>query len=109
MAWSVSQWLKAGMIGIGSILCVVPGIGPVVGGSIIAGGIGIPTSAKGTPDTVDPVSAAYNNVIGGWTNATTGVYNQTPVMDNAMAWIKKNILIVAGAGGLLLYLIFKKK
>ena len=102
---AISTAMKVG----GSILALVPGVGPLVGAAVIGTGMAIGQGGKPsrTADVVSAVSngvvatqqaAANMNAAGKASLTTTGLLN----------WITDNLIIVFGAA-VILFLLFRKK
>ena len=103
-AKTIGSILKVG----GSILSLIPAVGPLVGPSIMAAGTAIYTKQTGTTDTV---TLAANKLLESQTTAANmlqaGTASQT--FSGIGTWIKNNLVIVALAFGGLIFFMTRKK
>ena len=91
--------------GAGSVLSFIPGVGPLLGTSIIAAGQNLSAKAKGADVVASAAAtlAAQQKAAIAANNAAANSLATTSIFD----WIQKNMLIVAIAIGAVFILIVK--
>jgi hypothetical protein len=104
----IAHWA---LMGIGSVLSVIPVVGPIVGGAIIAAGASVPLSNKSSVDAVSNgaavLGAALNNANSYTTTSTGGsVIN----VNSILTWIQTNLLLIVGVISAIIFLpkLFKR-
>lgn len=92
---SIAKWA---LIGAGSVLSLIPGVGAAIGAPLIVAGANIKTATAGTSDVV----SAYGGQIQA-TLATVGAMQQAGAAPKAsytinsiIAWVKANLFLVVG-------------
>jgi ABC-type transport system substrate-binding protein len=101
----------------GSVLSLVPGIGPLAGGALIAASkiidgvktvaTGVTVLTKNPPKTIDPITAAANNVVAAQSVASNMLSAGTISLtfDGIFTWIKNNLIIVLVGAGVLFFVL----
>ncbi|MGD0340267.1 MAG: hypothetical protein ABSA76_00965 [Bacteroidales bacterium] len=105
MSW-FSQNIGKILMGAGTVLSIIPAVGPLIGAPVIAAGAAMSANANGTQDTV---TASANNLLAAISgaNASSSAVNTSLTMSGITTWIKNNMLLVlAVAGGIILF-VFK--
>jgi hypothetical protein len=99
------------LMGIGSVLSVIPVVGPLVGGAIIAAGAAVPVSNSNSADAVSNgaavLGAALNNANSYGVTATGGsVIN----VNSILTWVQTNLLLIVGVVSAIIFLpkLFKR-
>lgn len=98
----IAHWT---LIGLGSILSILPG-GAAIGAPLMVAGAAIPTKNSGTQDVVSTYAANLQtgiNTAGAMQSAGAPVLTGNYVM----AWIQRNMFIVIIGLGILFAIIFK--
>lgn len=100
--------LKGIMIGGGTVLSFIPGVGPIVGGTLMAAGLAINTPGQSSGiDTVSNAAGILNTALGVSQGASYGAATATNTQ-GLTAWISRNMLIV-GAVIFGIILLFRRK
>lgn len=116
MAWDWAKIGKGALIGLGTVLSIIPAVGPIVGGGLIATGAAIPTKPKTGTVSTDPVNnaaAALGAALGNASayNTITQPGGTAINANGVLVWFQTNFKLVAGivAGIILLVVLFRKK
>jgi hypothetical protein len=90
--------IKGLLIGAGTVLSLIPGVGPVVGGGLIVAGTAIKTNTTGSSDIVSEYGAQIQNAFSTAGAMQSGA-NVQGFLNNVMVFVQKYaIWIIAGVG-----------
>jgi hypothetical protein len=103
MAAKFSNFLKWVLIGGGTVLSLIPGIGPLVGAGILTAGLSVKTDSGTSADVVSVYGANLNTAIETSNAMMTGA-NVNTFLNNIITFIQKNFVVILVAVGALVVL-----